>query len=33
MSFSTGMKIEEIIKKYNYVTNKTDTITHTVVLN
>jgi hypothetical protein len=33
VSFSPGMKIEETIKKYDYFTNKTDTVKRTVVFN
>lgn len=33
VSFSPGIKIKEIIKKHDYLTKKTDTVTRTVVFN
>jgi hypothetical protein len=33
VSYSPGMKIKELIKKHDYATKKTDTVTRTVVFN
>jgi hypothetical protein len=33
VSFSPVIKIEDTIKKYDYFTNKTDTVKRTVVFN